>query len=44
MAGLIEGFVKEPGDNVLSKLVNDKDGPDGADGARARPRPMRSFC
>jgi cytochrome P450 len=30
MAGLIEGFVKEPGDNVLSKLVSDTDGPDGA--------------
>ena len=30
MAGLIEGFVKEPGDNVLSKLVTDTDGPDGA--------------
>ena len=29
MAGLIQGFVKEPQDNVLSKLVNDKDGPDG---------------
>ena len=30
MAGLIEGYVKEPGDNVLSKLVSDTDGPDGA--------------
>ena len=29
MADLIQGFLKEPGDNVLSKLVNDKDGPDG---------------
>ena len=34
MADLIEGFLKEPGDNVLSKLVSDTDGPDGADGAR----------
>ncbi|MDT5347896.1 MAG: fatty acid omega-hydroxylase [Mycobacterium sp.] len=29
MANLIQGFLKEPGDNVLSKLVNDTDGPDG---------------
>jgi fatty acid omega-hydroxylase len=29
MAELIQGFLKEPGDNVLSKLVNDTDGPDG---------------
>ena len=29
MAGLIQGFLTEPQDNVLSKLVNDKDGPDG---------------
>ncbi len=29
MADLIQGFLKEPQDNVLSKLVNDKDGPDG---------------
>ena len=29
MADLIQGFLTEPGDNVLSKLVNDKDGPDG---------------
>ena len=29
MADLIQGYLKEPGDNVLSKLVNDKDGPDG---------------
>jgi fatty acid omega-hydroxylase len=29
MADLIQGFLKEPGDNVLSKLVNDTDGPDG---------------
>jgi fatty acid omega-hydroxylase len=29
MADLIQGFLKEPKDNVLSKLVNDKDGPDG---------------
>ena len=29
MADLIHGFLSEPQDNVLSKLVNDKDGPDG---------------
>ena len=29
MADLIQGFLTEPQDNVLSKLVNDKDGPDG---------------
>jgi cytochrome P450 len=29
MADLIQGFLKEPRDNVLSKLVNDTDGPDG---------------
>ncbi len=29
MADLIQGFLTEPKDNVLSKLVNDKDGPDG---------------
>ena len=29
MADLIQGLLKEPGDGVLSKLVNDKDGPDG---------------
>jgi cytochrome P450 len=29
MADLIEGFLVEPQDNVLSKLVNDTDGPDG---------------
>jgi cytochrome P450 len=29
MADLIEAFLTEPQDNVLSKLVNDKDGPDG---------------
>ena len=29
MADLIQGFTTEPQDNVLSKLVNDKDGPDG---------------
>ncbi|CAN5655920.1 cytochrome P450 [soil metagenome] len=30
MAELIQGFLTEPKDNVLSKLVNDTDGPDGA--------------
>ena len=29
MADLIQGFLVEPGDGLLSKLVNDKDGPDG---------------
>ena len=29
MADLIQGFLTDPKDNVLSKLVNDKDGPDG---------------
>ena len=29
MADLIQGFLTEPQDNVLSKLVNDTDGPDG---------------
>ena len=29
MADLIQGFLKEPGDGLLSKLVNDTDGPDG---------------
>jgi fatty acid omega-hydroxylase len=29
MAGLIQGFLTEPQDNVLSKLINDVDGPDG---------------
>ena len=29
MADLIHGFLTDPKDNVLSKLVNDKDGPDG---------------
>jgi cytochrome P450 len=29
MADLIQGFLKEPGEGLLSKLVNDKDGPDG---------------
>ena len=29
MADLIQGYLTEPQDNVLSKLVNDKDGPDG---------------
>jgi cytochrome P450 len=29
MADLIQAFLTEPQDNVLSKLVNDKDGPDG---------------
>jgi cytochrome P450 len=29
MGDLIQGFLKEPQDSVLSKLVNDKDGPDG---------------
>ncbi len=29
MADLIQGFLNEPGDGLLSKLVNDKDGPDG---------------
>jgi cytochrome P450 len=29
MADLIHGFLTEPQDNVLSKFVNDKDGPDG---------------
>ena len=29
MADLIQGFLKEPSDGLLSKLVNDKDGPDG---------------
>ena len=29
MADLIQGFLTDPQDNVLSKLVNDKDGPDG---------------
>src|ERR1700682_1156109 len=29
MADLIQGFLKEPNDGLLSKLVNDTDGPDG---------------
>ena len=29
VADLIQGFLKEPGDGLLSKLVNDTDGPDG---------------
>ena len=29
MADLVQGYLTEPKDNVLSKLVNDKDGPDG---------------
>ncbi len=29
VADLVQGYVTEPKDNVLSKLVNDKDGPDG---------------
>jgi cytochrome P450 len=29
MADLIQGFLTQPQDNVLSKLVNDQDGPDG---------------
>jgi cytochrome P450 len=29
MADLIQGFLSEPKDNVLSKMVNDHDGPDG---------------
>jgi cytochrome P450 len=29
MTDLIQGFLREPGDGLLSKLVNDKDGPDG---------------
>ena len=43
MAGLIEGFLKEPGDNVLSKLVNDTEGPDGP-WRPAKLRQMRSYC
>ena len=30
MAELIQGYLKEPGEGLLSKLVNDQDGPDGA--------------
>jgi cytochrome P450 len=30
MRDLVQGYLKEPGDNVLSKMVNDHDGPDGA--------------
>ncbi|MCZ0728373.1 cytochrome P450 [Mycolicibacterium iranicum] len=30
LANLIGGYVKEPGEGLLSKLVNDHDGPDGA--------------
>ena len=30
MADLIQVYLREPGDGLLSKLVNDKDGPDGA--------------
>ena len=29
MGDLIQGFLTEPQDSVLSKMVNDKDGPDG---------------
>ena len=29
MAELIQGYLKEPGEGLLSKLVNDQDGPDG---------------
>jgi hypothetical protein len=29
VADLVQGYVTVPKDNVLSKLVNDKDGPDG---------------
>ena len=30
MADLIQGYLREPGEGLLSKLVNDQDGPDGA--------------
>ena len=40
MAGLIEGFVEKPKDNVLSKLVSDTDGPDGP----WRPQRSRGEC
>ena len=30
MAELIQGYLREPGEGLLSKLVNDQDGPDGA--------------
>jgi cytochrome P450 len=30
ISGLIEGYLEEPGEGLLSKLVNDNDGPDGA--------------
>ena len=39
MAELIEGFVREPGDSMLSKMVND-DGPDGP----MSPRGCRVQC
>jgi fatty acid omega-hydroxylase len=29
LADLIQGYLREPGEGLLSKLVNDKDGPDG---------------
>ena len=30
MSDLINRYLKEPGESLLSKLVNDSDGPDGA--------------
>ena len=30
MADLVQRYIKEPGEGLLSKLVNDNDGPDGA--------------
>jgi cytochrome P450 len=30
ISGLIDGYLEKPGDGLLSKLVNDNDGPDGA--------------
>ena len=43
MGDLVQGYLQEPGDNVLSKMVNDNDGPDGPM-TQKRPRPTRCCC